>query len=162
MQESELNTIINKSIARYERGLAEKIPDATQGMGTKRPFDSFGAFNEKALYMEVKLIKGIYSFNFNKIKDHQFINLLAYKKYIDNSICIVPVGFYKPRKFLYILWFDISTIYDLTKKGKKSIVKQELQNYINQGKFLEVKSEKIGDKRCKYVQDIERLEEVII
>jgi penicillin-binding protein-related factor A (putative recombinase) len=162
MKEQELNTIINKSINRYQNGWNTKIPDPAYGQGVQLPFDHFGVFNGKPLYMESKLIKGIYSFNFNRIEEHQFNNLMWLKSHIKDALCLVPIGFYVPRKTTYVLWFDILTIESLTKQGKTSILKKELERYIEQGMFLEIKSEKIQEMRVKYVQDIERLEEVII
>lgn len=162
MKEAELNTIISKSLNRYEKGWGFKIPDPSYGEGTQRCFDGFGAFNRKPLYFETKLIKGVYSFNLNRIEEHQWKHLCNLKAYLPNALCLVPVGFYIPRKTTYILWFNIETLVDLTFKEKGSILKKELETYIQNGLYLEVKTEKINDKRVKYVQNIDRLEEVII
>jgi hypothetical protein len=162
MKESELNTIISRSIDRYSKGWCHKIADPIGGKGIQNPFDGFGGINDKSLYYELKLIKGIYSFNFNEIAPHQWNNLLWFNENIKNSLSLVGIGLYIPRKITYMLWFNISTLYDWFIQDKTSVKKKEIESYINKELYLPIQIEEINGKRIKYVQRIEQIEEVLI
>lgn len=167
MTEANLNTILKNSI-KYYGGWCHKIADGVGGISTQNPFDSLGIFNNKPLYVEAKLIKGFYSFNFNRIESHQTNNLMFIENSLSKTIpnkfySLVVVGFYEPRKFFYLLFFSIRTLDKLRKEGINSIKKKELEIFIKQGKYLSVvwMFDKNQRKR-QCVEGMDRLDEVLI
>ena len=167
MKESQLNVTLKNSFINYG-GWCHKISDGVGGIGIQNPFDIFGIINNKPLYQETKLVKGLYAFNFNRIEKHQFENLtfienLLSKTIPDKFYSLIVVGFYKPRKFFYVMFFNIKTLNEFKKSGIMSIKKKELQKYIEEGKYLSVvwETDKTG-KRKQFVKDINRIDEVII
>ncbi len=168
MNEATLNTIIGRSVRR----LGYTYHKMSDESSDQKPFDGFGVLNNKPLYVESKLIKkGMYSFNFNKIEGHQYENLKNITDSLDLEIpdkfyTLYAIGFFKPRDFFRILFFNHKTIEYLKLKGKESILKKELEDYINRGLFLEICYEKVHfgnkEKRIQYVNGLEKIDEVII
>ena len=87
--EAEVCTIICKSLDN-----CYKIPDPTSNFSQtiERPFDCFGSFREKPLYIEVKHQKGLLALDLQDVKDHQIDALLRFKKTIPNAECWVVWG----------------------------------------------------------------------
>lgn len=167
MKESDLNTIIGRSIRRTE--FYHKMSDESSD---QKPFDGFGILNNKPLYVEAKLIKnGMYSFNFNKIEDHQYENLERIANSLNKSIggsfyAIYMIGFFKSRDFFRVLCFSHETIRAMKEEGKKSLKKKELEAYIDSGKYLDIKYESIDmggkKKRYQFIQNLKNIDGVII
>jgi hypothetical protein len=162
MKESELNLIIKNTF--NENEFCFKIPDGREGIAIQNPFDLFGVIQGRPSYIESKLIKGgIYSFNFDKIEDHQFANLLK----IENCIkvphhCLIAVGFYKPRELKIVMFFDFMYIWNEKQNGRKSFLKKELEVYYNNNMFLPIKSTLTNGKKSDRIIGIENLEGKII
>jgi len=160
MTEKYLNRILVKSIK--EHGWGYKISDdAGDFTGTvKKPFDYLGCTNKFFIYGESKMIKdGLYAFNFKRIEPHQFDALLNCKKAIQsmkyvNFHTVVSVGFWKPRVFFYVMFFDIISILRAIENGRKSIKKKELEAIIADNQYLNIKK--------GLVVDIETLSDKII
>lgn len=143
MKEKDLNRVIVSSLK--DIGFAHKISDDAQNFtGTsKKPFDYFAVTEDFTVYGESKFIKGIYSFNFNRLEEHQIEALteIATKTemYDSTVLPVVSIGFWEPHKFLFIIFFHIKTINSLIDAGTNSIKKKELERIIENGKYLEVK-----------------------
>lgn len=168
MKESQLNTILSRSLNKLDNGWFHKIADPLHGTGIQNPFDGFGVLNEKPIYIESKLIKnGIYAVNFNRIEEHQIANLNEINQMLQDksSLCLIAVGFYQPRKLNEIVFFSIDYILYLKKKGIKSIKKKELLKLREKGHFLKINYVKgIDGKRRQYIdlEKLARLEEYLI
>jgi len=165
MKESNLNTIIQKTLNRKNWGF--KIPDPMHGTGIQNPFDLVGAYHGKPLYIESKLIKTEHlAFNFNKIEDHQIRNLRYLAESLKESICLVAVGYYVPRKLFNVFFFDIKTILNLKSQGVNSLKKKSITQLYQDGLYLPIEYEKIevggSVKRVQYLQNFEQLEEKVI
>lgn len=165
MKESNLNTIIQKSLNRVAWGF--KIPDPMHGTGIQNPFDLVGVYNHKPLYIESKLIKQEYtSFNFNRIEDHQIRNLTFLKSYLPDSLCLIAVGYYVPRKLFDVFFFDIDTILNLKSQGINSLKKKNMLQLHQDGLYLPIEYEKIevgdGIKRVQYLQNFTNLEDKVV
>ena len=158
MNEKDLNRTIVKSIKKI--GWAHKISDdAGNFTGTsQKPFDYFGVTKNFIIYGESKFIKGIYSFNFKRLEDHQIEALSSiYREsgnHADYVLPLVSVGFWEPHKYLYILFFHILTITNFIEEDKISLKKKEIQSFIDKGKFLSVKK---GE-----VQNVETIPDIVI
>lgn len=169
MKEKEFNTILKNTFHREKFGF--KISDFAGGNGIQNPFDGFGLYNNAPLYWEAKLIKGgIYSFNFKIVEQHQKKNLTIFseslKKTCAVSYSLVIVGFFQPREFFYCMFFHIDTINKEIRNKRISYKRKDLQEFMKKDKFLEIKYEKViengKEKRKMFVQDIDRLKDVII
>jgi penicillin-binding protein-related factor A (putative recombinase) len=160
MVEKDLNRILVKSI--NEIGWAHKISDDAQTFTatSKKPFDYFGVTPHYMIFSESKLVKeGLYSFNFKRIEDHQLRSLEIIKtmsKILEFVNChsIVNVGFWKPRKFFYVIFLDIEAIFESLADGNISLKKKVLENIIDADMYLEIKK--------GLVVDIESLSEKIV
>jgi hypothetical protein len=144
MKETDCNTVLSHTFDKeYFKGMrwGFKISDFQGGLGVQNPFDFFGAIENKPLYVESKLIKnGLYAFNFNKIEDHQLVNLLAIKKIIPDALCLIAIFFWESRKMFKCLFVDINYIQQLIEQGKKSFLKKELEELDKAGKMFTVKT----------------------
>lgn len=128
MNESYYCTIIKNSLINGNN-LCYKIPDPSglYSSTIQRPFDLFGSYNNKPLYIEVKFMKGLKSFNLKNIKDHQIENLLLYKNKIENSECWIILGCYvKPRDNRIYIFKDIEDIKS-RRDNCRNILKKELE-----------------------------------
>lgn len=149
MKESDLNLIIKNSLSQ-EGAFAHKISDPPKQVAmsfVQNPFDGFACTPNMIVYWEAKFLKGYQSFNFNSLRDHQFVNLL---RIYDNCnhlgilSCVYPIiiiGIWSSRKFFDIYSFHITCIDFLRKENKYSILKKDfdkLSDYkiiIKQGLF---------------------------
>ena len=128
--------------------LAGLIPDpqASEALSSaKRPFDGFSYMPEYIVNFESKLNNGYSAFAFSHIRPHQVENLLRIKEVTKNyktkCLNIIILGVYLYRKGFDLFFFDIDYIVDLM-KDKKSILKKELENMRDEGKFLRLEKQK--------------------
>lgn len=150
MNEKDLNRTIVRSL--NELGWGYKISDDAQNFtGTvKKPFDYFGCTDDFFIFGESKLVKGLYSFNFNRIQPHQFESLNKVRSsanlldYI-NCHALVTVGFWESRKFFYVLFFDIWAIKSLINCGKNSLTKKDIQILIDNNCHMNIKKGLVVD-----------------
>lgn len=120
MLERDLNTIIANSIKTYG-GTACKIPDPKGGTGIQLPFDIFGAYKGKPLYIESKLIKSnVNAFPFKRVEEHQYHYLHTYKQIIPTSVCLIAVSYWMSRSLFKVFFFEYNIIRDRYLKGEKS------------------------------------------
>jgi len=141
MKEAQTNTVFNNSLKK--KGFSHKIADPVGGYGIQNPFDGFTVAFDKHIYWEGKIVKGgFYSFNFNRIEDHQYNNLLQIRDQL-HSICIINLAIWQSRKFFYFLLFDIELIKYLKDKNKNSFIGKELKQFVDNNLYLEVKKKEI-------------------
>jgi len=128
MTEAEYCTIIKNSLEHITE-VGYKIPDPTNSFNTtiKRPFDMIGSFKGKALYIEVKAMNGLHSFNLKKIQDHQIQNLLLYHTHVTDSLCWIALGCYISRGDNRLYIFNNIDIIAERRNNKKNILKKELE-----------------------------------
>lgn len=153
MEEKDLNRIIVSSL--NLNGYGHKISDDAGSFvsTSKKPFDYIGAGKDFVVFGESKLIKGGYkSFNFNLLQDHQIEALSAFRKVastIDDKkvLSVVSIGYWMPRKFFHVVFYDIDFILRLREKGKNSITKKDLDSLTNQHScgIFKIEKEKIFD-----------------
>jgi len=145
MKEKDLNTVINNSFKCL--GFSHKISDPMGGQGSQNPFDGFSVCFDQAWYWESKLIKeGYYAFNFNKIEEHQWGNLLRIKKEMPTANCVIIVGFWASRSFFEYLVFDVVCLWKMKNQGQKSIKKTELEKLRKKGYNMIIKKNKNTNK----------------
>ena len=100
---------------------------------------------EYIVNFESKLNNGYSAFAFSHIRPHQVENLLRIKEVTKNyktkCLNIIILGVYLYRKGFDLFFFDIDYIVDLM-KDKKSILKKELENMRDEGKFLRLEKQK--------------------
>jgi penicillin-binding protein-related factor A (putative recombinase) len=127
LNETQACTIIKNSFIEQGHYLF-KIPDPSGNfaMTIQRDFDMIGRYLDRPVYMEVKYLNGLKSFNLSLIKEHQINSLLEYKK-ISNSLCLIALGVNVARndKRLYI--WDLNFIYTRY-LSKENILKKELES----------------------------------
>lgn len=125
--ESESCTIVRNSFISQNHYLF-KIPDPNSNYTNtiKRPFDLFGRYEEKPIYIEMKYLSKLESFNLNRIENHQFEALLEHKK-IKDAICLIGLSINVSRTDKRIYFWDINYIYNRF-LSKKNILKKELIN----------------------------------
>jgi len=123
--EQEVCSIFNKSLK-----LCFKIPDPSGDFAhtIERPFDHFGAYNRKPLYVETKFLRGMQSFNLQgKIQDHQMKWLLDFKEQVDDAECWIVLGINVARgdQRLYI-WRVLKEV-STRRINKDNFLKKELE-----------------------------------
>ena len=91
--ESETCTILKNSLLLMNE-LCFKIPDPSNSFSStiQRPFDMIASYKGNPVYIEVKYMKGLHSFNLQEIRDHQIENLINYKNKINNAECWIVLG----------------------------------------------------------------------
>lgn len=126
LNEAQACTIIKNSFLEQGHYLF-KIPDPSGNfaMTIQRDLDMVGRYSDRPVYMEVKYLNGLKSFNLRLIKEHQMTALLEYKE-INNSLCLIALGVNVARtdKRLYI--WDLDFIYPRY-LNKENILKKELE-----------------------------------
>ena len=160
MKESELNTIITRSI-KINSNFGHKLSDQSYD---QKPFDGFGIINNKPAYFESKLIKNDFkSFNFNIIEDHQYVNLTNIDSQLKDlpHYSLITLGIWIPRKLFYTFFFDINFIKLTKENGKNSFLKKELLEWVEKEKYLPVVNTEINNKKYKTI-DLQKLDGVII
>ncbi len=134
MLEKDINSKIVKSL-----DFAHKISDESKG---KKPFDIFGVYKGKGIYIETKYLSKPQSFNFNRLEDHQIASLLDIynsDKGQGNLIAVflvaVNFGHADVRVFYYLNMPQINK----RKLSKDNILKKEFEastNYVKIKKGL--------------------------
>ena len=127
--EAECCTIIKNSFITLGQ-VMWKIPDPS-GQYTQtiqRPFDLFGTWRGKPIYMEVKYINKLKSFDLQRIEEHQITSLLALKNVLPESICCIALGVKVGRGDNRIYFF--TDIYDIERRrtNKQNYKKKELES----------------------------------
>ncbi len=125
MNEAQINTMIGKSME-----WRHKISDA--GFGQK-PFDLFGVYKGKAIYIETKYLPKPKSFNFSRLEVHQIKALLDIEKLNKNNsfipLFLVAVDFGRSDKRVFY-YKDMQEIHE-RKLAKKNILKKEFESSTN-------------------------------
>lgn len=126
LNETQACTIIKNSFIEQGHYLF-KIPDPSGNfaMTIQRDFDMIGRYSDKPVYMEVKYLTGLKSFNLNLIKEHQINALLEYRK-ITNALCLIALGVNVARNDKRFYIWDLDFIYPRYLK-KENILKKELE-----------------------------------
>jgi len=126
-----------------QAGWGYKIPDPPQTVAvtsSKRPFDVIAVNDEKAYYIESKLIKGMHTaFNLSNIREHQIENLMRIRNNYMDAQALIAVFYWVPRKVFDVLFFDIEFVNNLLMEGTVSIKKKQILEYLDEGKYLSVK-----------------------
>lgn len=163
MDEKDLNRAIVRSFDQILFG--HKISDeASSYVSTsKKPFDYFAVTPDFVVFGESKLIKGMYAFNFNRLADHQIDSLRRTARIRrENSnvpvYSVVSIGLWAPRKYFYVLFFDIDFLYSLivANDDRKSITGKELSRIVNE------KPSCVLHVKKGVVENIEKLPDSII
>lgn len=165
MLEKDLNRIIVRSFNKDENSWAYKISDdAQQFSGTvQKPFDYFGIHNGLIFYGESKLVKGLYSFNFKRLEDHQIATLSCIsnlaKKQNNNSILpLVSVGFWKSHTFFNVVFIHIDAILKQIANSVFSIKKKSIICIFDRGMCLSIKKNAFSELenfRSKIIFDLD-------
>ena len=127
--EAEVCTIIKNSfIAIGEE--CWKIPDPTGDFAStiKRPFDMFGSFEGNPLYLEVKYMNKMQSFNLNRIEDHQIEALDSLQRKIPTAHCGIALGIKVGRGDNRIIFFHNINEIKVRRKQKQNYLKKELES----------------------------------
>lgn len=127
MNEGEACTIIKNSFL-AQNNFCYKIPDPSHSFSStiKRPFDLMGSFLQKPIVIEVKYQKGLYSFDLQRIEDHQIEALIYYKKQIPDAFSLVMLYVYVKRNDHRVFIFNILDIIE-RRKNKQNYLKKELE-----------------------------------
>jgi hypothetical protein len=132
MKESDLNHDL-VSLFKGTGHFSYKIPDPVQAQvltASKRPFDGFARFSDPVndFYFESKLMKyKISAFSLDRVEDHQYASLLQINQ--SGGLTAVILGVWIPRQEYWFMCFDPGFLLGLTRQGKKSIYKKELNYY---------------------------------
>ena len=146
MVEADFNRLVaqvcNKN--NNEIGYVYKIPDPSiqeicRG-ALPRPFDLIGTLNGNVFSIESKFIKGLSSFNFKAVKEHQITNLMKVHKSTSKKDYVgYFIAFWEPRSRYEFLYIDAPLIPELIEKGVGSIKKKDLLKFIDAGYMISVK-----------------------
>ena len=129
--EAETCTIIKNSII-VQGGWASKIPDPSTlfSQTSQRPFDIFGIWEHIPLYMEVKYINKLKSFDLSRIEDHQIQNLLEIKRLLPSAYCCIALGVKVARGDSRVyFFFDIEEVAK-RRENKQNYLKKELETMV--------------------------------
>ena len=134
MNEAQVNGMLRKSL-----DFGFKIPD---GSMTKLPFDLFGVYQGKGIYIETKYLPKPKSFNFHRLEDHQISSLLNIYNLDENrnnlvSLFLIVVNYGRGDKRVFY-YKDMKEI-DRRKRNKENILKKEFDistNYTTISKSL--------------------------
>jgi penicillin-binding protein-related factor A (putative recombinase) len=131
---------LNRDLTRLfnNHGWAHKLPDPPASVAlaaSPRPFDGFAAFRGFDFFYESKLIKNkISAFPVSRVEDHQFENLLKLRELGKETAIIL--GIWIARKSYQLLIFDVYFLYTLE---RKSILKKQLESYIQAGYAVDMR-----------------------
>lgn len=144
MQESDFNRIVQKALNSSDNAWCFKIPDPgfkeIQRGAQKRPMDLSGVLYGRSFWIESKFQKGLSSFNFKSIRDHQHENLSKIRSITsDEDFVGVFVAFWEPRTLFEFLFFDYALIEKLMEEGTKSITRKRLIPLRDRGFFIKIK-----------------------
>jgi penicillin-binding protein-related factor A (putative recombinase) len=136
--EASVCTIFKNSLL-LSNEVMHKIPDPSSNYSstTQRPFDMFGSWQGKPLYVECKFMNKMQSFNLQTIQDHQIDNLCNFKKRILNAESWIVLGVHAGRGDNRIYVFkDIFEIEE-RRKAKENYKMKDLLTF----SFLPVKKD---------------------
>ena len=124
--ESEACTILKNSFIEQGHYLY-KIPDPSSDFGNtiQRPFDLFGRYNDKAIYIECKFSNGLKSFNLDSIREHQIEGLLEFSK-VKNALCFIFLAVKGGRGDSRFYFWPIQEIFPRY-QNKENFKKRELE-----------------------------------
>jgi hypothetical protein len=128
MNESDICTIIKNSFI-ANGDFAYKIPDPSSvyTMTIQRPFDIIATFEGKPIYMEVKYMNKLQSFNLSHIQDHQIQALTLLQKKVPTALCCIALGVKVDRGDTRIyIFYDIFEI-ERRRLNKENYKKKELE-----------------------------------
>lgn len=139
--ERDLNSLITRSI--NKKGFAHKISDSVSlksSQSNKLPFDIFGIYNGKPVYIESKFLKEPKAFNFSRLEEHQIKSLIKCKKLCPDAACLVLIGVVFGRGDIRVFYFDDPEyLYD-RKLHRQSILKKDFESMTN---YVSVKKDLI-------------------
>ena len=139
--ERDLNGLITRSI--NKKGFAHKISDSVSlksSQSNKLPFDIFGIYNGKPVYIESKFLKEPKAFNFSRLEEHQIKSLIKCKKLCPDASCLLLIGVVFGRGDIRVFYFDDPEyLYD-RKLHRQSILKKEFESMTN---YVSVKKDLI-------------------
>lgn len=128
-----------------------KIPDPSSDWGStiQRPFDLFGRYQDKSLYIECKYSNGLKSFNLDSIQEHQIEGLLEFSK-IKDSLCYIFLAVRVSRGDSRFYFWPIQEIYSRY-LSKENFKKKELETlpYYHVKKSSILEDIKLGEKNDK-------------
>lgn len=145
MKESDFNTLVQRVLNQSPNGFCYKIPDPSMAdiqrrTAAKRPMDLAGILYGRPFWIESKLQKGLSSFNFKSIREHQHENLSKIRGLSDPEDYVgIFVAFWEPRTLYEFMYLDYALIEMLMKDGVKSIRKKGLEALRANGFFVKVK-----------------------
>lgn len=125
--EAEVCTIIKNSFIAQGHYLY-KIPDpsSTFSATIKRDFDLVGRYEQRPIYMEVKYLNELRSFNLKSLEEHQIKALMEYTK-IPSALCLVGLGVNVSRCYKIIYFWNINDIL-IRIKEERNFLKKELES----------------------------------
>ncbi len=123
--EQELNTIVGRSL-----DWSFKIPDDSRG---KKPFDVFGIYHGKPIYIESKNLKRPEAFPWDRFEPHQISNLLRIQELMPNAISLflVCVDYGRAKKRIYLFQDMVELKRRWDDPEEKSIKKKEWDKRTN-------------------------------
>ena len=128
MDESKICTIIKNSYIQHGNW-AYKLSDPTSmfNQTIERPFDLIAVIKDTPVYIEAKYMSKMQSFNLNHIQNHQISNLVAIKKLMPESECIIALGIKVSRGDVRIYYF--TDIFEINERrlNKHNYLKKELE-----------------------------------
>lgn len=127
MNEARINTMIGNSL-----DWSHKISDG--GTHGKLPFDIFGVYKGRPIYIETKYLPTPKSFNFHRLEDHQIKSLFDIQKLDEDegtliSLFLVAVNF--GRGDIRVFYFTDMHEINQRKQEKKNILKKEFESRTN-------------------------------
>jgi penicillin-binding protein-related factor A (putative recombinase) len=122
--EASLNTVIKMSLQ-----WGYKIPDPTGQYSStiSRPFDLFGIYNNRPIYIESKYASGLKSFDLQRIEDHQIENLISIKNLMPIAYCWIIYGVHVNNRDNRIYVFDDLTDLLQRRKDHNNFLKKDLE-----------------------------------
>jgi hypothetical protein len=157
MLEKDLNRDLIHLFVTQGNAWGYKIPDPPKKTvlnSSRRPFDGLARFYPPVndFYFETKLIKNsVKAFSLNRVEDHQLANLLQIKR--SGGLTAVILGVWIPRRDYWFMCFDPEFLLNLTKQGKKSITKKELNFYYEKEYSISLKSKALTNFSSELLQD---------
>jgi penicillin-binding protein-related factor A (putative recombinase) len=106
-----------------------KIPDPSSRFGqtSQLPFDMFGVYRAKPIYIEVKYMNKMKSFDLGRIEDHQIANLVLLKVLCPKAECWIVLGVRVDRGDSRFYIFSDMLDIQQRRNMKKNYLKKELE-----------------------------------
>lgn len=126
MNEAQINNMIRKSL-----DWGYKISDESR---VQKPFDIFGLYAGKGIYIETKYLPKPQSFNFKRLEDHQISSLLKIEQQGgDDLIPLVLIAVNFGRADIRVYYYTDMEELSKRKYAKDNILKKEFEaskNYV--------------------------------